>query len=173
MTLANDNVYPADADLVARAYLRHRPELLRFLHSRLRCATAAEDAVQEVYLRASRATPPIRNPKALLFETAANLIRNLVRADGRRAAFSAYADLVSPPDNPLTPERSLLDVEALRRAKAIIDDLPPQCAEVFRLHRFEGLTQREVAQRLGVSTTAVEKSMRRAMARLAAAVSDA
>jgi RNA polymerase sigma-70 factor (ECF subfamily) len=160
--------------LVAEAFVRHRPELLRFIASRLRSAAAAEDAVQEAYLRAAAAAPPIRDAKALLFQTAANLIRNVVRSDGRaRAAYASYADLVAPPAEALTPERRLLGAEALARAQAAIAALPPQCRRVFELHRFEGLKQREVAERLGVSATMVEKHMRRAMAALVSAVDDA
>ncbi|AQR63456.1 hypothetical protein BZG35_09480 [Brevundimonas sp. LM2] len=159
------------ASPVEQAFLRHRPELLRFLVSRLRCFATAEDAVQEVYVRASGARPPIHDPRALLFQTAANLIRNQARSDGRgRAAFSTYADLIAPPFEAITPERQVLDAEALDRAQTAIQNLPPQCQVVFRLHRFDGLKQREVATHLGISTTAVEKHMRRAMAALVAAV---
>jgi RNA polymerase sigma-70 factor (ECF subfamily) len=39
---------------------------------------------------------------------------------------------------------------------------------VFKRNRFDGRTQREIAEELGISQTAVEKHIRKALARLAA-----
>jgi RNA polymerase sigma-70 factor (ECF subfamily) len=43
----------------------------------------------------------------------------------------------------------------------MIDTLPPRCREVVRLRRIEGLSQRETAERLGLSENVVEKEIRR------------
>lgn len=144
----------------------YRPELLRFLKSRLRCRFSAEDVAQEAYLRLSTHAAEVRNPRAFLFEAAANLMRNVVRGKRRLAAFVQSAEHLVADTDARTPERQVLAAEALQRVEDAIRNLPPQCGRVFYLHRFEGLSQREIADRLGISTTAVEKSMRRAFARL-------
>ncbi|RZJ91420.1 MAG: helix-turn-helix domain-containing protein, partial [Brevundimonas sp.] len=40
---------------------------------------------------------------------------------------------------------------------AAIAQMPPKAAEAFRLHKLEGMSQGEVADRMGVSRSAVEK----------------
>ena len=144
----------------------YRPELLRFLASRLRCHASAEDVAQEAYLRLSVHASHVRNPRAFLFEAAANLMRNVVRGKRRLAAFVQSVEHLAADTDARTPERQALAAETLQRVEHAIRNLPPQCGRVFYLHRFEGLTQREIADRLGISTTAVEKSMRRAFAKL-------
>ena len=47
-----------------------------------------------------------------------------------------------------------------------VDALLDRCREVFRMSRFEGLKNREIAARLGISETAVEKHLARAVGRL-------
>ncbi|WP_296615521.1 sigma-70 family RNA polymerase sigma factor [Sphingomonas sp.] len=153
--------------------VEYRSSLLRFLTSRVGCRATAEDLTQEAFLRFAR-TETVRNPKAFLFQTAVNLVRTAARSESRRARLSDYAHLVMPDDiDMLTPERALLASDELARIRMAIESLPPVCAQVFHLHRNEGLTQREIAARLEISTTAVEKSMRRALSRLAAAANGA
>ena len=147
-----------------------RAELLRFLTSRLRCHATAEDVAQEAYLRLSTHAKEVRNPRAFLFEAAANLMRNVMRGGRRRAAFSEAVQYVLGDTETRTPERRVLAAETLTQVERAIRELPPQCGRVFYLHRFEGLTQNEIAEHLGISTTAVEKSMRRAFARLEDAI---
>lgn len=161
------------AEPLAAAFLRHRPALVRFLASRLGSADHAEDLAQEAYLRsarnAARGREPVRDPKAFLFQVAANLLRNHVRAGRSVASLADYADLLVEPER-RDPERALLAADDLRRVERAILDLPPQARRVFQLSRFEGLTNREIAAQLGVSTTAVEKSLRRAFGYLATAM---
>lgn len=53
---------------------------------------------------------------------------------------------------------------------AAVDSLPGRCAEVFRLSRVEGLRNREIARRLGISDAAVHKHLRRAISELKAKI---
>lgn len=157
----------------AREATALRPSLLRFVVSRVGCRTTAEDLTQEAFLRFAR-TEEVGNPKAFLFQTAINLVKTAARSERRRANLSEYAHLLTGDVvDPLTPERALLACDELARIRLAIDNLPPACGEVFRLHRVEGLTQREIATHLGISTTAVEKSIRRALSRLTAAADGA
>jgi RNA polymerase sigma factor (sigma-70 family) len=150
-----------------------RPSLLRFLGRYVGASGGAEDIAQEAYLRFIRADH-VANPKAFLFTTAINLVKSAASSERRRARLKDYAHLiVADGVDTRTPERALLAADELQRITLAIANLPPVCGEVFRLHREEHLTQREIANRLGISTTAVEKSMRRAMARLSAAADGA
>lgn len=66
-----------------------------------------------------------------------------------------------------SPERILLGRERLARATAILLELPERTRVVFVLRRLEGMKYLDIAARLGVSVSTVEKHMERAIARLA------
>lgn len=60
-------------------------------------------------------------------------------------------------------EGRLLFDELQEQVKIVTDSLPPRCKEVFVLSRYEGLKNREIAENLNISTTAVEKHISKAM----------
>lgn len=49
-----------------------------------------------------------------------------------------------------------------------LDTLPQRTADIFRMSRYESLKNREIAQQLGISTTAVEKHISKALKTIAA-----
>ncbi|MGQ0595008.1 MAG: sigma-70 family RNA polymerase sigma factor, partial [Gammaproteobacteria bacterium] len=62
-----------------------------------------------------------------------------------------------------TPEDLVLGSEQIRALQAALAELPSLCAEVLLLSRVEGLTHGEIATRLGVSRSLVEKYVIRAL----------
>ena len=55
---------------------------------------------------------------------------------------------------------------ALRCVLRQLDDLPPRCRQVFELARLEGLSQAEIAERLGISVNTVIAQLAKARQRL-------
>src|SRR3546814_19239181 len=53
--------------------------------------------------------------------------------------------------------------QELARLEAALDDLPARCRETFVLRKIDGLSQRETAEKMGVSEATVEKQMVKAM----------
>lgn len=153
----------------ARSFAEHQPDLIRFLTRRLRCLFTARDLSQEVYLRAVRVedTHSIRNPRAFFFQVAANLAADYHRVEERRSELmrEAQAFLWSD-DDERSPERYLLAQEELTVLERVVTELPETSRKIFSMNRFEDLTQREIAERLGISTTAVEKHIRKVLDRL-------
>jgi len=145
--------------------LRKRPDLIRYFTKRTGSPAAAEDIVQEIYLKITSAPLPdhIQSPEAYLYRTGSNLMLDRLKADrrrlerdrdwerARRAGARADRDAAAAPDDLLAAQQHL---EQLR---ALLDELPPAVARAFRLHRLEGLTQGEVADRMGLSRSSVEK----------------
>lgn len=60
-------------------------------------------------------------------------------------------------------EGRLLFDELQEQIQKVTDSLPARCREVFLLSRFKGLKNREIADDLKISTTAVEKHISKAM----------
>jgi RNA polymerase sigma factor (sigma-70 family) len=149
-----------------RAFLENHHELTRFLSRRLRCLFTARDLTQEVYLRLAAAggDDAIANPRALLFRIAANLATDHVRVESRRSELMQDAhDLLWVQADEISPERQVFAREDLARMAAALERLPVRTRHIFYLNRFEGETQRDIALRLGISRTSVEKHMRRAL----------
>ncbi|MEJ1963048.1 MAG: RNA polymerase sigma factor [Gammaproteobacteria bacterium] len=155
-----------------RAFAESQPDLIRFLTRRLRCLFTARDLAQEVYLRVARVAGdgPIRNPRAFFFQVAANLATDYRRVENRRLELlrEVHHVLWSEADR-RSPERQLEGQEELAAVRQAIRELPDMSRRIFSMNRFEGLTQREIAERLGISSTAVEKHIRKVLARLSEA----
>jgi len=56
--------------------------------------------------------------------------------------------------------------QRLERVVAALDELSPQCRRVFVMHKFEGLSHPEIAARIGISRSTVEKHMGTALKHL-------
>jgi RNA polymerase sigma-70 factor (ECF subfamily) len=153
----------------------HERDLLAFMASRLRCPFTAQDLAQDLFLKisaldrqGSAGLAGVANGRAYLFRMAANLVIDHQRGEKRRSGLLAdiYSLLAGGPEP--SPERLAMAQEELRDLIAVVEALPAQTRRVFKRNRFDGLTQREIAAEFGISQTAVEKHIRKALARLAA-----
>jgi RNA polymerase sigma-70 factor (ECF subfamily) len=164
------------AALVA-AYLERRAELVRFFSLRLRSAAAAEDLVQEIYVRlaGSDAAAEIQNPAAYLYRLGSNLMLDRLRGErrtGRRDAAWLDSQTTQVGGEEVSSEPSAEATVAARQRLALLaqalTELGPQTQRVFRMHKFEGMSHPQVAAELGISRSAVEKHMMAALRHLAA-----
>jgi RNA polymerase sigma factor (sigma-70 family) len=147
-----------------REILSHEEILMRFLTRvwphRDELADIRQEAYARVYEAASKARPS--SPKAFLFTTARHLMADRVRrerivsirAGGDTEFLNVLVDEISP------EQRASANEELVRLARAF-DRLSAKCREVVWLRRVKELTQKEVAERLGLSEKTVEKHLRR------------
>lgn len=158
---------PDDRSGLVGAYGALRPQLLRFLRARTGDAALAEDILQDMWLRLSgQGSGPVGNPSAYLHRMAANMVIDHARSERQRGRrdrdwTELQVDLGGTEAADETPdaERNVLGRDELSRILQTIAAMPPRASEAFRLHRIEGLSHSEVASRLGVSRSAVEKNM--------------
>ena len=125
----------------------------------------ADDIVQETYARIGDADlAAIRNPKAYFFQTARNLVHEHRKRD-RIVPIEGLSDcdLQSVMDEGPDPESALSLRQDLGRLQAVFDTLPRQSREAFLLRKLSGLSQREIAHRMGLSESTVEKHLSRAL----------
>ncbi len=91
----------------------------------------------------------------------------MLRAEGVRPIIEPIEDHEDTLADPVSdPARIAEARQRLRLLAEGIGRLPPRCRDVFFLHRFEGLTQREIAGRLGIAAKTVEANLARAMLHL-------
>jgi len=152
--------------LVQELQRSEESRLRRFFMRRFRNAAEASDATQETFLRMLDAPPKtiIENPQAYLFQIA----KSVARVTSSRLA--ADADLFLPaimgenqaadaPDQ----ERIVSGRQSLILLAKAIENLPSRCQEVFILSRLHGMSNGEIAARLGVSRNMVEKHIIKAL----------
>ena len=157
------------------AYADNRDRLLHYLTRQLKCRQTAEDILQDVFLAIPkvRSIRPLVNPRAFLFRIAGNLAINRSKQEFRRRALrEANAAILWTAVDEVTPERQLLGAETLAQIEAVIASLPIRTRQVLSWRRMDGLTNREIATRLGISQTAVERHMRNAMTALIGALAN-
>lgn len=167
------------AQTLLEAYLQHRPDLLRHFTARLKSASAAEDLVQDIYVRLRSHPAPERldNAAAYLFRMGSNLLVDTVRSELRAAARdTAWRDsqVTVAGRDPVADQPPADEAVAARQRLAALEralgGLPAETARIFRMHKFEDLPYGEVARRLNVSKSKVEKHMMAALRALAAAL---
>jgi RNA polymerase sigma-70 factor (ECF subfamily) len=167
---------------LSRLYEEHRAEILRYLRARTGDAAEAEDVLQELWLKLqSGDSGPVANGRAYLYRMAHNLMLDRLREQRRRrirdsswtmersAGAANDGDLIDPGDS---AEDGLVLGEELSRLKAAIDELPEGARRAFCLHKIDGLSHGEVAVRLGISRSGVEKHIAVAMKHLRHALVD-
>jgi RNA polymerase sigma-70 factor (ECF subfamily) len=137
----------------------HEPALRAYLRRRFPAATDVDDLVQESYLRMLRARTviPIASAKAYLFTTA----RHLALALFRRPRIFANVRVTDPAASRIIQEGADV-IERVSTTQEItllleaIDALPRRCREIFILRKLHGLSQKEIAAKLGLSDQTVQ-----------------
>ncbi len=140
--------------------------LRRFLSVRLRNAQDVPELAQEVFLRLLRVDKheAIRNPEAYLFTVASHVIHQHAL---RRLSKPAFIDITEAAselttadgEDPVTRADNAQRVEHL---ETFLSKLPPRVAAALVLHRVDGFTVQEVADKLGVRRESVKKYLTRA-----------
>ncbi len=153
----------------------HRPVLTRYFRHHWGRESDIEDLVQEALLRLIRTPRDIDNEEAYVVRVAGNLIRDRLRRDQ-----SHLAKQHIPLDDNIaflaTEEPGCERVYEGKRQwdqlLAALEELSPRCRHVFLLQRYEGWTYTAIAKHLGISASAVEKHMMRALLHLQTRLTD-
>jgi RNA polymerase sigma factor (sigma-70 family) len=147
------------------AYLERRADLVRFFCLRLKSSEAAEDLVQDVFVKiADLDGRQIVNPAAYLYRLGWNVMLDTLRQQRRGAVRDGSwlnaqtSTLLGEPVSETPPaDDAVASRQRLRRLLTLLEDLHPKTQHIFKLHKFEGLSHAEVAAKLGISRSSVEK----------------
>ncbi|MFK4825001.1 RNA polymerase sigma factor [Paenochrobactrum sp. BZR 588] len=145
-------------------YLDEQPGLLRRAMRRLGSAAVAADLVQDVFLRLwERRSEPLVDEAAYLNKSVKHAIIDHIRAERVRQDLSVnilpeqYAAPVATPLDIVVPR------DEMRHMDDVIRALPERTRHIFLLNKVHGCKYSEIAEVLGISRSAVEKHVARAM----------
>lgn len=154
--------YVCTVSRILKIFLENDAAIRR--HIRRFCSNASDidDFMQEAFLQsfAAELRTDIRNPKAFVFEVAKNVAladyRKSKRSPTDRLEDFGGADLILDESQSSATD----DLDGRRKlavfARAVAH-LPPKCREAFLMRRIDGLPYKQIANRMNISVSAVEK----------------
>jgi RNA polymerase sigma factor (sigma-70 family) len=146
--------------------VKQRIQYLRTLlrrHGRLR--DDADDLIQEAFLRLHVycQEQEVHKQDAFLTRTVLNLSVDMHRKEHRDLYSNEPLESLLLIDVRPTPDEDFAASERLNRIGAVLDALGPRTREIFLMHRLEGYGCAQIATQFGISISAVEKHIARAV----------
>lgn len=147
---------------ISREILPHEAEVRRWLVRATPRGLDPSDVIQEAYSRIARfkSDTPVQSGRAYFYA----VVRNVLRDHFRRAHIVqieplSEIDQLRVLDDSPHAERVCAGRQELRIVWRLLDQLPDRCRKIFLLRKLEGLSQREIATRMGVTENIVEKQV--------------
>ncbi|MBO3275923.1 sigma-70 family RNA polymerase sigma factor [Pseudomonas sp. Milli4] len=151
-------------DILRQLYVDHHGWLKGWLRQRLGDREHAADIAHDTFLRllVSGRMPGQQEGRSYLVQIARNLVIDQWR---RQRIERAYLDSIAhlpEPESPSLEERAMI-LETLMQIDAMLDRMPARVRAAFLMSQFEGLGYGQIAERLQVSVSSVQKYMIRAI----------
>ncbi len=135
----------------------------------------AGDALHDTWLQLRRmedSKAEILNPRAYLMRMAVNIAISSLRSQHRAVPQDEIDELLEVADPAPGPEQATEARSELEALLKIIGRMPQRRQDILLLVRLEGMAQKDVAKRLGVSLSTVEQELQRAHLYCAARMAD-
>lgn len=157
---------PAENTSTEEGWRKLEDKLRPFIAHRIHRNADVDDVLQEVFLRVLRGLPALRNEERFgpwVYQIARGVIIDHYRAAGRSPEFvSGFEREMSTEDDPAdTTAGSVAEY-----ARIILGLLPSPYREALTLTELEGLTQKEAAERLGISHSGMKSRVQRGRQKL-------
>jgi RNA polymerase sigma-70 factor (sigma-E family) len=155
---------PAAVDVHA-LYIAHWRHLVRLAALLVDDRASAEDVVQDAFVALHRKAEGLRDPEAALAYLRTSVL-NLSRSVLRRRQTARKHLRVAEPEATAGADSEVLLKDEHRAALAAVRRLPRHQREVLTLRYWSGLSEREIAQTLGISPGSVMSAACRGLAAL-------
>ena len=178
MNLKSQNNQPemeSSDQSVLDAFIEHRDVLFSYFARKLLKPEDIEDLLHDTFMVAfkSESNRQIKSPKGYLFVVARNLLSKKFAKESRMRTKSIdEADFNVIKADTVPADQSVhykLEMEALIKS---IEVLPEQCRRVFIYKKFHGLSQKQIASKMQISTSTVERHITIALLKLRSHMSD-
>jgi len=165
--LAWPTTHVQDTDIFVQLYREHLASVFNYCLYRVGDPTVAEDLTSDIFERAwkarARYDPNRARFSTWLFSIARRRVTDWQRRQSRRRIVSLDERLPSPaPD----PESRLAEAEEQRRLRRLLHNLSDHDRDLIAMKFGAGMTNRQIAQVLGKSETAIGSALYRLVRRL-------
>jgi RNA polymerase sigma factor (sigma-70 family) len=152
-------------------FLEHRPALVDYAARLLGSRDYAEDIVQDAFLRLKPGESDEYAPRQVL-SYFYSIVRNLALDQLKRRSIETRGREIDPPfwilpQDPSTPEESVLFADQARVASQTLEELPPDIRRAIELYRLEGRTLEAIATELKISVATAHRMIRNGMVKIA------
>lgn len=158
----------SDIDSFNELYICYAPRVKAFVFALLKDREEARDITHDIFMKIWNRRNDLRNISdlsAYIFRMAKNAVLDFFE---HSMVDARYRDMVSDSSEILSADLSdLISAEELAiLIQMAIEKMPPRRKEIFIMHRFKGLTYKEISERLGISPKTVENQISAALADL-------
>ena len=163
------SIVNGDKEAVRELVERYGKALSAVLQRALGSSADADDVFQETWIRVIRSAhsyDPEQKFSAWLFAIAWNQVKN--RWASRRPGEAV--ELASLVSRERTPEENALEADRAERIRTLVGRLPERLSQAVMLRYFEELSEKDVAERLGIPVGTVKSRLHNGLRKLAAAM---
>jgi len=136
--------------------------LRAWLRSRFPRECDIDDVIQEAYLKVLRARErgELSSPKAFLFATARNLALDHVKSPKfSRTEYLEQSDFTDFADDAMGIPEIVARNQELEILTKAVQSLPKRCRQAFTLAKIYGMSQKDIARKLGISERTVSAQL--------------
>lgn len=149
---SKDKIINADPDSLVGLFAALEEPLLRYAWRFLQDSEAAQDVVQEAFMKLHDHFDTVKTPRSWLFRTVHNLALNQIRAGKKLVTLDfVEGEAAARVDADPLPDEHLQRMEAIGQARLLIEELDDRSRELIRLKFEEDLSYKEMAARLNIS----------------------
>lgn len=147
-----------------QVFVAQRARMERLVSRRVGCRATAADLVQELFLRFwRRPQVEVEALDTYLLRCAGNIAIDHLRSESVRGRVNDSLAAPQHHSHASEPQAALEADSDLRRIEAALRELPERTRQIFLLNRIHGRTYADIARAMGLSQSAVEKHMMRAL----------
>lgn len=158
---------PSDAKAqLLEAFFAQRSALISTVTPIVGCRYWAEDVVQDSFVKITQMSVPsdLRKPESYLHRLVRNLAMDKIRRLTLEKQYHTTEEAgTNEPSPDASPEKKMSDISELQTVASALDELPERTRRAFEMHRLHGMTQKQIADELGVSPTLVNFMIRDAL----------
>jgi RNA polymerase sigma factor (sigma-70 family) len=164
---------PSDWEAIEQVFAALESPLLGYALRLVGQISAAEDIVQEAFMKLHSQFDDVRDPKPWLYRTVHNLSLNHLRAAGKivsldlppREGATQRAEAADPH---LLPDEHLVRLEGLGLVRLSVETLDERARELIRLKFSEDLSYKEISLRTGLTVSNIGYLLHHALKAIAA-----
>lgn len=147
--------------------LEYYKEILYYIQRMVGDKEEAKDVTQEAYIRVLEidSKSQISNKRAYLYKIARNLVIDGSKKKHKNFEVTYEEDSYSIPKEE-QPEEIITTLDEQELLMKTIQTLPAKSKQAFVLHIINGYTRKEISEKMGISTNAVEKHITRATSKI-------